>query len=182
MKESACESCCAAWLIGSAKAKPLRTSPKRSSSIAAMKTFLYLPYMEARALWSLIDRQTRSWRLGALALLLAAVGIFGVLAFTVRQRVTEIGLRMAVGAERRDILHLVVRQTLLLVLLGAAIGVAAAIGLTRFVDGLLFGVTPRDPASFIAALALLLLTAIGACLVPALRAMRIDPAVALRHE
>jgi predicted permease len=117
-----------------------------------------------------------------LASVLASVGVFGVLAFSVSQRTREFGIRMALGARSADVLRLVLRGGLKIAAAGLAIGVAAAVALTRFLESLLFGVTPLDPISFLAAAALLLVLALAACAAPAVRAARVDPAVTLRQE
>jgi putative ABC transport system permease protein len=117
-----------------------------------------------------------------IALFLAAVGLYGVVASTVSQRTHEIGLRMAIGAQRTDVLRLLVGGGMKLAVAGVAIGIACALGLARFVSTMLFEVTPFDPASYSATALVLLVVAALACYVPARRAMRVDPIVALRQE
>ena len=117
-----------------------------------------------------------------LALLLAAVGIYGVLACSVEQRTQEIGIRMALGAQHQEILGLVLTQGAKLALIGVAIGIAAALGLTRFLSSQLYGVRATDPLTFISVAVLLMLVALLACYIPARRAMHVDTMVALRHE
>jgi predicted permease len=118
----------------------------------------------------------------AVALLLAAVGIYGVISYSASRRTHEIGVRMSLGATRGDVLCLVMRQGMLLALAGSVIGIAGALLLSRLMAKLLFGVQPTDPATYVAMASGLGLVAILACCVPARRAMRIDPAAALRYE
>jgi len=118
----------------------------------------------------------------ALALGLAAVGIYGVLAFGVSRRSREIGIRFALGARPRDVLRLVVRQGMQLVIAGVLLGIAGALALTRLMASLLYGVSPTDPATFVVVSALLPMVALIACYFPARRAMHVDPMVALRVE
>jgi predicted permease len=116
------------------------------------------------------------------AMILAAIGIYGVMSFLVTQGTADIAIRMALGARRTSILSLVFQQGMTLALVGIIVGLVGALGLTRMMSSLLFGVTPTDPFTFFSVLALLLFVALSACLFPAGRAMRIDPMVALRTE
>jgi predicted permease len=117
-----------------------------------------------------------------LALLLAVVGIYSVMSYSVSRRTHEIGVRVALGASRADVLALVVRQGLVLALTGSAIGIAGALLLSRLMSSQLYGVSPTDPITFVAVSVLLTLVALAACYIPARRAMQIDPMVALRYE
>lgn len=116
------------------------------------------------------------------ALLLSAIGLYGVISYSASQRTNEIGIRMALGADRQDVLKMVVGQGMALALIGVVIGLMAAFGLTRLMSNLLFGVSSTDPATFIAISFLLAMVALVASLIPAYRASKLDPVIALRYE
>jgi putative ABC transport system permease protein len=120
--------------------------------------------------------------LGAVALLLAAMGIYGVITYLVAQRTREMGIRLALGAQRRDLLKLVLGQGLTLTMIGVTAGLALALALTRFISSLLFGVGANDPITFVAIALLLAGVALIASYLPARRAMKVDPITALRHD
>jgi ABC-type antimicrobial peptide transport system permease subunit len=148
------------------------------------------PIYEVNALRGLlsnsITRQRFSmWLLAlfaALALLLAAVGVFSVMNFTVAGRTHEIGVRMALGAQKRDVLRLIVRQGMVFTLIGVGIGLAGSIALTRVMASQLYGVSATDPATFTAVALVLAAVALLACYIPARRATKVDPMIALRYE
>jgi putative ABC transport system permease protein len=141
--------------------------------------------MEEVGIDSTADKNFNTLLLGsfsAIALLLAAVGIYGVMSYGVEQRTHEIGIRAAIGANRSNLLRLVMSEAIAVALAGIALGIAASFGLTRFLRNQLFGVKPSDPVTLLVVPLLLLLIAIGAAYVPALRATRVDPLIALRRE
>ena len=119
---------------------------------------------------------------GGLALVLASVGIYGVISYAVSQRTREIGVRMALGARPADVLRMILTEGLKLVAVGVALGIAAALLLTRLLEGMIYGVSMRDPLIFVVVNLLLVTVSLAACYVPARRAMRVDPLIALRYE
>jgi putative ABC transport system permease protein len=145
----------------------------------------YVMPMDDLASESLAPKRVVTLLLGVfagLALLLATVGIYGVIAYSASQRTHEIGIRMALGAQKGDVLRLVIGQGLKLVLMGVALGILVALGLTRFLSSLLYGVKPTDPVAFTAVSLRLTAVALLSCYIPARRATKVDPMVALRHE
>jgi len=117
-----------------------------------------------------------------IAIALASIGLYGVMSYSVSQRTREIGIRMALGAQRRDVLQLVIRQGMLLTMVGVGLGLAGSFGLTRLISSLLFGVSATDIGTFGAVSSLLFVIALLACWLPARRASRVDPIVALHTE
>jgi putative ABC transport system permease protein len=146
------------------------------STIRSMEQLLGISLAQRRLTMTLL------LSFAALALLLASVGIYGVISYSVRQRTRELGIRMALGAKRRDVLKMILAQGLKLALIGVAIGLLAAFALTRWMETLLFNVRPADPLTFAVIPAVLLLVALIACWIPARRATKVDPMVALRCE
>jgi len=119
---------------------------------------------------------------GVLALVLACVGLYGLLSNEVSRRTREIGIRMALGSQRRDVLRLVVGQGLVLAITGAMLGIGVTLGMTRYLKSMLYDIHANDPATIAGVAILLTLVAVAACFVPARRTIRVDPMVALRHE
>ncbi len=149
-----------------------------------------LPVFDVRTQTEQIDATLSRERLfaalasgfGLLALILASVGIYGVMAYAVARRTSEIGVRMALGAQKGQVLTMILRETAVLAVAGITIGILASVGLTRYIRGMLYGLTPSDPLALCGAVLLLLLVALAAGWWPARRASRLDPMVALRHE
>jgi putative ABC transport system permease protein len=176
----------ASWVV--------RTRAQSPSVTAAVQKTLRqvtgLPVPSLRSMQDVVDKSTgqQSFNVlltsifGCSALLLAAIGIYGVMAYLVAERTREIGVRVALGAQRADVLKMVLAGGGKLALIGIAIGIAVGLGLTKFLSSMLFGVRPWDPLTFALVPVGLLIVALTSCYVPARRAMRIDPMVALRYE
>jgi putative ABC transport system permease protein len=173
----------------------VKTSDKPESLVAAIKREVQIldpeqPLGNVRTLESLLAQSVAPRRFSLLmlgvfalvALLLGAVGLYGVMSYAVTQRTREIGIRMALGAQKSDVLKLIIRQGLMLSLGGVLVGLAASFALTRLMDSLLFGVSATDPATFALISLLLTVVAFAACYIPARRAANIDPGIALRYE
>jgi putative ABC transport system permease protein len=136
----------------------------------------------ARAYWLPRFAAGLATGFGLLALTLATMGLYGMMAYAVSRRTREIGIRVTLGAQGRDVLKLVIGRGMLLVIAGVVIGLAGAFALTRVLSSLLFGVSATDPLTFIAITLLLIAVALLACWIPARRATKVDPMVALRFE
>ncbi|PYU55764.1 MAG: hypothetical protein DMG55_26295 [Acidobacteria bacterium] len=170
----------------------LRTSTHPLSLVSAVRTQVSdldkdLPIYDVQMMDDVLSAEIVSQRFNAgavagFAVLLAAVGIYGVMAYAVSQRTHEMGVRIALGAEPGNVLRLVLNQGLRLTLIGVGLGLAASIGLTRLMRGLLFGVKPSDPGTYVLVTATLLAVAVAACYMPARRARRVDPVVAQRYH
>lgn len=149
-----------------------------------------IPLVEAKTMDEVVSGSTENWRFhaillgafGTLALFIAAIGVYGVISYSLAQRTHEIGIRMALGAHPRDVLRIVIGQGMKIALVGVAIGLLGALALTRLMVSLLFGVNAVDPPTYAGVTILLLLVALIATYLPARRAMRVDPMVALRYE
>ena len=171
--------------------------PQRASTlaVASISTTIRsgavdLPYIRIERLSDLANQEANTWRLGAtifglfgiLAVVLSGVGIYAALAFSMRQRTAEIGVRMALGADAQDIAKLIARHAILILVIGWSIGALATAGLTRYIRSLLFDVASGDTPTFVVASLIIAAAALAGCVVPAIRASRIDPAVALRMD
>jgi putative ABC transport system permease protein len=176
------------FIVARTAADPLSLSSALRGAVAAMDKNLAISNinpMEEITAQSIGQERFTLLLLGlfsALALLLAVAGIYGVMSYAVAQQTHEIGIRVAIGAQTRDVLRMVIRQGMVLVSAGVGIGLASALALTRFIRGLLFGVSATDPMTFVGVAALLALVALVACYLPARRASKVDPMVALRCE
>jgi putative ABC transport system permease protein len=141
--------------------------------------------MEENMATTVAQPRFRTWLIGILAMLalvLAAVGVYGVMSYTVTQRTSEIGVRVALGAQPRDVFRIIVGEGLRLALFGVGVGLVAALVLTRLLQSFLFGISAYDPVTFIAVSLLLTLVAAAASYFPARRATRVNPMIALRYE
>jgi len=177
-----------AYVVVRTAADPVALAPAVADVIH--KEAPNLPVTHVQTMDELLDGSISPRRFSAmlvgvfavLAVVLAAVGIYGVMSYTVSQRTQEIGLRMALGAQAGDVRSMILAQTLKLTVVGVAIGLAGAFGVARFLTSLLFGVGTHDPVTFLGVAVFLILVAVVAAYVPAQRAMRVDPIVALRYE
>jgi len=173
----------------------LRTSVDPVSLVSAVRKQVSdldknLPVFGVQTMDDVLSAEVASQRFNAgalagfagLAVLLAGVGIYGVMAYAVSQRTREMGVRMALGAGQGNVLRMILNQGLRLAAMGVVLGLAASFGLTRLMSGLLFGVKPSDPETFVFVTAALLMVALAACWIPAWRATRVDPVIALRYE
>ena len=175
------------WIVKTA-VEPMTLSAAVKKQVLESDGQLAVAHMRAveQVVSEAMARQDFNMRLlsvfAGVALLLAAIGVYGMLSYSVQQRSQEIGIRLALGAQNGDVLGMIVRQGMILAGLGVALGLAGALLFARLMTALLFGVKPNDPATFASVAVVLALTALAACWIPARRATRVDPLVALRYE
>jgi ABC-type antimicrobial peptide transport system permease subunit len=175
-------------LVRTTRASPLTLTAAARDVVRAVDP--NLPIFNVTTVWDAVEAGNWAFRVfgslflsfGLAALFLATVGLYGVMAFSVSRRTQEIGVRMAMGAARRDVIAMILRQGLVQVVAGMLIGVGLAALLTTALRLLIFSVSPYDPATYIGVGAVLALTGLAACFVPARRAARVDPMVALRYQ
>jgi predicted permease len=179
----------------SARALQVRSSVPPAALLAPVQAEIHklapdLPVTDAKTMQQAIGDELLEYRLGAgvaaamgaIGLLLAVIGIYGIVSFSAAQRTREIGIRMALGGSARDVIRLILQQGVRMVLIGLGVGVLAALGITRVMAGLLVGVSPSDPLTYATVALLLTAVALAACWIPARRATRVDPGIALRYE
>ncbi len=179
----------------SARALQVRSLVAPEGLLAPLQTEIHklapdLPVIDAKTMKDAMGDNLQEFRLGAgvaaamgaIGLILAVIGIYGIVSFSAVQRTREIGIRMALGGTARDVLSLILQQGVRMVILGLAVGVLAALGITRVMTGLLVGVSPNDPLTYAAVALLLAAVALLACWIPARRATHVDPGIALRYE
>jgi putative ABC transport system permease protein len=173
----------------------IRTQADPETLIASVENEIWsidknLPIFEVRTMDQVLaeDRSERRFEsfvitvFAGLALVLASIGIFGVLSSLVSQRTHELGIRMALGAQARDVFALVVGEGFRMVLLGVILGIGGGLALTRYLSSLFFGISPANAMTYAEVIVLMILIALLACLLPAWRALRVNPMIALRHE
>jgi predicted permease len=179
----------------SARAMQVRSSVPPEGLLAPVLSEIHnlapdLPVTEAKTMKQSLADELLEFRLGAgvaaamggIGLILAVIGIYGIVSFSAAQRTREIGIRMALGGSARDVLRLILQQGVRMVIIGLGVGLLAALGITRVTTGLLVGVSPNDPLTYVAVALLLAAIALLACWIPARRATRVDPGIALRYE
>jgi putative ABC transport system permease protein len=147
-----------------------------ATDLETMQQYMTLPLFPARTTGVLLGLS------GFLALALTSIGLFGVISYIVSQRTHEIGVRMALGARQRDVLRLVLRHGLFLTVIGLVVGLGISFGAAQLLSSLLYGIGPTDPTTFIGVALLMCVVAVLACYIPARRATRVDPMIALRYE
>ena len=176
------------YLARVASGDPMRLAPLMERAILQIDSALRM--RTPKTFDALVDQATLNERMmatlggffGLLALIVACLGIFGLIAFQVSRRINEIGVRMALGATRANIVAMVLREVMILLISGCGIGAIAGAGLTRFANSILYGVTPTDSTAFLLAAGVLASTTMAAGYVPALRAARVEPMTALRRD